>query len=81
MCLGKGIPDAYASEMNASLTRMTSNFHSNANPCCKEVAAGYLENSVGDSDSSESGFSRREGHDQLVLTAMCMGGGSEFAVN
>lgn len=45
------------------------------------MAAGYLEDSVGDSDTSESGFSRREGHDLLVLAAMCLGEGSEFAVN
>lgn len=49
-----------------------------ANTSWKEVAAGYSENSAGDSDS---GFSRREGHNQLVLTATDIGVGSEFAVN
>lgn len=73
--------NAYAIETQASRTEMASNFHYNVDTGCQEVAAGHLENMVWDSDSSESGFSTREGEDQLVLLAMCMGGGSEFAVN
>lgn len=60
---------------------MAINFHSNVNTSCKEVAAGRLGNTVEDFGSSESEFSTREGYDQLVLSAMCIGGGSEFAVN
>lgn len=60
---------------------MAINFHSNVNTSCKEVAAGHLENTVEDSGSSESRCSTRDIYDQLVLSAMCMGGGSEFAVN
>lgn len=41
----------------------------------------YPEDSAVDSDSSEPGFSRREGRDQLVLAAMCMGESSGFAVS
>lgn len=49
--------NAYAIETHASLTEMAINFHSTLNTRCKEVAAGHLENTVRDSDSSESGFS------------------------
>lgn len=63
MCLGKGILDVYVSEMNVFLIRMISNFYFNVNFCCKEVVVGYLENSVGDFDFLEFGFSRREGYD------------------
>lgn len=45
------------------------------------MAAGYPEDSAMDSDPSEPGFSRREGHDQLVLAAMRMGEGSGFAMS
>lgn len=73
--------NVYTTEMDASLTGMTMSFLSNANTRWKEVAAGHLEDSVGDSDPSESGFTRRVGHDPLVLATMRLGVGSEFAVN
>lgn len=73
--------NAYALETWASLTETAGNFRFNVNSSCWEVAADHLENTARDSDSSECGFSTREGYGQLVLSAMCMGGGSELAVN
>lgn len=73
--------NAYALETRASLTETAGNYHFNIDSSCWEVAADHLENTARGSDSSECGFSTRKGYGQLVLSAMCMGGGSELAVN
>lgn len=55
--------------------------HTNNTTSWKEVTAGYQKISAGVSYSLKSHSIRKQDYDHLVLSAMCMEGGSEFAVN